>query len=623
MNSLLQAVPYVWYSTLFVVFLLGVGAAGLSPWLGRLPPLDRLSLSLSSGLALGVLGSTLWAYGEWAAWPFAAAAVAGSVYGLVALVHSSWREHPNPQSLGRRLGAVAVVAAGSAALALTQYRRVFTSGFLPDGLTAFSNDNNDVAIYLMQADNVRATGFGNLDRIAYNQAGDWAKGDHTGASTLYSLLSTVARLTVTEAAIPVIAAVVAVTALLLARLAMMLGLKSVVLVGVCAAWAISAPFSAVIQTNYFLGQIVSRALLVALVVAAGVLVLAERREGLAVVTLAPVALLTAAGLVTYPAGHIPALGGASLIVCGLAVSHVRSTSWREQSVRVLLVGAAMIVGAVLVLPRWRIITDTIRLYSTENITGWPRQTLDVRVLLGLPGGLSRPISVWAALACAGLIALLVTGVIAIVRQHSWQAVVGPLSLVLAAALLYGVVVARSSSTAYQAWKMAGTVQPLVIVGWCVLLASGLRWAASMLGAELRSLLRPVVLLPAVILIAWTTIASQGGWTDVTRSQDLFDARHVRTEIVELGGSDLVRAQPELRIRLSDYFETMVTPAAANLYGTHLDSISYFGLPRPGGTCTLTDVRFLDSLAEVSTGPALPVGKNLVLVPTPFCVSLDP
>ena len=110
--------------------------------------------------------------------------------------------------------------------------------------------------------------------------------------------------------------------------------------------------------------------------------------------------------------------------------------------------------------------------------------------------------------------------------------------------------------------------------------------------------------------------AQNQWESPTGSRAIFATRHIRPEVAGLGASALVRAQSELRIQLSPYFETMVAAVAANLYDVHWAADTYRGGPAPGGTCLLTTTEIGASID--GSGPPIPVGTGLVLVPVPYC-----
>lgn len=102
-------------------------------------------------------------------------------------------------------------------------------------------------------------------------------------------------------------------------------------------------------------------------------------------------------------------------------------------------------------------------------------------------------------------------------------------------------------------------------------------------------------------------------------------------MVTAGSSTLVRAQVDLRIYLSDYFETMVAPVAADLFGTVYGTTTYFDgaygtqtyLTEPTrlGTCILTHERHVALLSGPGYGDPLAVGDGMVLVRAPTCNAL--
>lgn len=634
MDLIRQIAMYLGASTVLVVFVLGLGAAVTMPVLrsiDRVDRVDRVATFAAAGSAVAVIAPTLWAYRESRIVPLGVAMVLLSLAGLVGWGWSAARDAADRRAAGSTLARAAATIGGAGGVAMLQYRQVFTSGYLPHSLTAFTNFNNDLAIYVLQSDNIRAVGFGELGRTADLFVGNWAKGDHTGASALAALLSFVLRVPAWQAAMAVLVAAVALTVLVLVGIARAIGIERRPLAWAAAAWAVCAPFPASIQSNYFLGQIVSRMLLcsLVLVIVRFALAPAPRRRSTDVLHLVMIVSLVSAGLLAYPAGHLAAMVVAGLLAVGFVAAAPELSSWRDRARRLGAIGAATMMGALTLLPRRQMIIDSVRLYSKENVTGFPLQTLDVRVLLGVPGSRTAGLSVAAVVAIAVLVALAVTGlVLGLGGRRQCSAEFGVV-LVVAPAVLYLFVVLRDRTDAYQAWKTLGSVQPFAILGVSAMAVSGLDallrrlrdtpWTVRLSARRRQATLTVLVACPVAALLSWVVLGAQEQWTAPVSSRAIFDGRHVRPEVSGLGGSALVRAQTGLRVALSPYFETMVAAAAANLYDVHWGSDTYLGAASTAGTCVLMPADA--PLPDGATGPPIVVGAGLVLVPVPTCAGL--
>jgi hypothetical protein len=394
------------------------------------PVCERLAAAVVTATAVVVVASTWWAYRETANGPVALLLATLALVGVVVLVLGAWRStqaaggsRRGARTLLGRAGECIALASGAVAVGLVQYWPVLRSGALPGFVTAFTNPNNDIAIYVLQSDNVLKRGFGEYGRVAGFAIGSWTEGDHTGTSTF---LATVARLfgvSTWEMAIPFMVFVIAATVLVLVALVRRAGRIGWVGVGAAALWALAAPFPSAVQSDYFLGQAMSRLLVLAQVLFV-LQLLGRARVERPILPGALVGLTTSAGFLAYPAGEVSALALVLAVAGALTIAGWccdRSPAARRQVVRRgLALVAAVGVGVVSVAPRWAMIVDTIRLYSNVDITGFPLPTARYRLLLGI-GSSAASWSSWGAPLVVATFGLGAVGLVSVVRRDRRRA----------------------------------------------------------------------------------------------------------------------------------------------------------------------------------------------------------
>lgn len=605
-------------TTLLLVVCALAGRAVLAPWLRGLRLVDQLPYALAGGIAVVVIGSTWWAYTgnsiRPVSWLLVVLAIVGSLFVGLDLVRGE----------GLRPLLFAVAGVGLAVgISLLQYWPVFESGYLPESSTAFTNANNDIAIYVVQSDNVVHSGFDEFDRISGVAVGAWTKGDHTGTSTSYAVFADLLREPTWRVAMPVMLVSLAATVLLLVAIGTRIARVGRAIVLAIGLWAISAALAGTVQANYYLGQSVARLLLVAQVFAVVELFGSDRTRRVAL-PLVSLGLSTSAALLAYPAGQVTSLVVVGAVTAGLvAIRAVRGPGrgeWIRLARDLGLAGATVALGVLSVMPRWKMIVDTIRLYSKPGITGWPAKTLDPAILIGLKTDPSVSWSrAWWLIALV-VVVLAISGAVATARRD--PTTLGVVMTMLAVpAMLYVLFAARIGSSTYQTWKFVATVQPLTTLAVGLLTVLGVRAIAQSarraIGSEnVQRAARFAAPVPVLVAGLFALGVAQQTWREVTSSEAVFAGRHVRSDVIAAGRSEAVRRQPQLTITLSPYFETMVAPVVVDLHYVSWGTDTYRGPPGPQFACTLTTAAQVASGATVSDR----VAGDVVLVATPQCAA---
>ena len=249
----------------------------------------------------------------------------------------------------------------------------------------FSNANNDLAIYIVSADNFLHSGFKEFGRVVGYQAGTLANFEVAGSS---SLVSTLAKLTgapvwrVTTLAMYLTLIVTAVAIFYLSRLLEVSALTS----GFVAVLGVTAPWSAQVPHNFFLSQALARMALVIALLCIAHLVRCRTRQDVATCIIG-IWSATWLSLVSYPSGTIVSALFAALMTPALLVDpwrKNRATTNREILKRLVIALVAVAAVLPIVWSRWSLIWNNVSLYSRANVTGWQASTDSFALLIGVP-----------------------------------------------------------------------------------------------------------------------------------------------------------------------------------------------------------------------------------------------
>ena len=486
--------------------------------------------------------------------------------GLVRLTfkfHGKWRAI-DLAIAGPNLGLFSVGVFAS----LAPYLSVFSSGILNNAIVPFSNTNNDLASYLLGADNLSRTGFAESSRAESLGIGALSKFEFPGSSSIYSFLSHFTPIDVWRIGIPVLTVVSAITFLLLIDLQRLLGIQNRVIQFLIALWAMNSSLAVTIQNNHFLSQALARLFTVGLLVVATRYMTSNNPRDTHSHKM--FILLTTALLISYAAGSSLFLLSIFLWVVLLAISRgYRSITF----LHLIMFSLSITTAFVIMIPRWQLIIDNFQFFSRANITGWPAPTLRPYILLGVGNHLFFTQNVvTVGLFVVLILALIFTSVRARAKiiPKAFSALVLSLSLFL----MYIALSLSVGSTTYQTWKFLASVQCLIIVFMMIPVYSSLIQREN--GSESKRHLLLVLLLSVIAYSA--VLSGQDTFRDITvvPTKDLVTASH----------SPTVHSITNLTVALRPYLETMIAPVILDIYGARFGSDTYLGAPGPPEGCLL-------------------------------------
>jgi hypothetical protein len=459
----------------------------------------------------------------------------------------------------------------------------------------FSNTNNDLAIYVISADNFQNRGFAEFGRVVSYQAGAMVNFEVAGAASWIAWLSHLTGLPIWRSTNIAMLLIVAVTAILLYHLTLLFVSSQIVsmLIALLAVWM---PFSRLAQQNYFLSQAISR---LCLVLAFYGLVLIWKRKRIGTVA---ISIATITSLVTYPAGSVSALVVLFAVAFALAVSELvltRSIKGQLQPVVLFLVSLA--VGIVIVQDRWTVIWGNIKWYSKPGVTGWSITTRDFSKWFGIPNA-SEGIQfrLIAVLMLGVLVASCLYLVVCSVRSrtHGISAV-----MILAVILFsYLILSVKIGSSTYQSWKFLVTAQPLITVFGLIPVYQVMKHTSQQFIWNTKVIFGIPVLLTIGLL-------SYNGYQARLMYKDNYQVPTM--ELEQAAKSIELRQQPNLLIQLNPYLETMIAPVILDVHQAIYATDTYIG-PATGNDAVCTLKRKTGSPNEI------PVSPNLVISPALAC-----
>lgn len=460
------------------------------------------------------------------------------------------------------------------------------------GGAPFSNANNDLAIYVISADNFLNAGFKEFGRVVGYQAGILTNFEVAGSSSLVTFVS---RFTQNAVWRSTNLAMLIVIALTIFGLYILMRRWSIpILVALPAAiWLLSAPYARLPQQNYFLSQAISRLALVLAIVGIDA-VLRDKARVHQIQGVVAIASATWLSLVTYPAGSI----SSGAVLLGVLMAYLLSSllpisSTRISIVRFLTVGMAFLLPLPLVISRWSLITSNVSLYSKANVTGWPAPTTSFLNWIGIPSlGLS-----WLDISISVILLIgLVLTLTRIGRFNDQESFLGLLVLLTIAcahislALLLG-------QNAYQVWKFLATVQPVALAGLVVFTFWSLKTETIGLGKNF-SLVISILLF---VLVGINVKASSDTYRSKTQIPSM--------ELEKAAKHQLTRV-PNLLIRLDPYLETMISPVILNVHDAIYASDTYLGPASPD------DPRC--AISHEQRESDVQIGKRLFIGPAEAC-----
>lgn len=469
-----------------------------------------------------------------------------------------------------------------------------TNGSITRG-APFSNSNNDLAIYIISADNFQHAGFKEFGRVISYQAGAMANFEVAGAASWVAWLSRLTGLPVWRTTNIAMLLIIALTAIALYRLTIVFISSKYMAVGI-SLLAMWMPFSRLAQQNYFLSQAISRLCLV-LAVYGLVLVWKGKFAGSSVITVA-----TITSLVTYPAGSISSLIILLAILSALSVSSLvgrkrLSEVLRCTSISVLSMG----LGVATVFGRWNLIWGNIKWYSKPGVTGWTLYTRDLASWFGIPRAIEGQVFYLVALAI--LISLF--GCCIVLFLRSFRQRTEDLTTVLILLVLFASYAALSlkiGSDTYQTWKYLVTIQPLLVVFGLIPIAV---FAKGVLSRLDRFPIAVIVsgALCLVCLLSYNALQSRLMYTSNYQVPTM--------ELEEAANSEIVQQHPNLLVQLNPYLETMIAPIILDIHEAVYASDTYIG-PATGSDSLCTLRRKSGRRGEN------PVSIALVLSPANIC-----
>lgn len=437
----------------------------------------------------------------------------------------------------------------------------------------FTNLNNDLAIYIMSADNFIQRGFAEEGRVISYLTGARAKFEVSGAASVIGWVARLSGLSVWRVSNAVMLVVVALTILLVDRfLRFFVANRYLSLLASCV--GVVLPYARAAQFNYFLSQAISRMLLVTMLVGVAQLFNSESASGSRRGWALAIAAATAS-FISYPVGTVSSLAIVGSLVISLAWAATCSGQfqWRP----VLLSALAPLVGVGLLVGRWNVVWSNVLVYSRPNATGWTSQTFGIYWWTGLLRGVNSPTG--RSLAIALLVGLITLAAASMRRrlQSTSQSSLG-LFVMLQVGMSIALLCAIGSDT-YQSWKFVSVVQPVLIPLIIVLIHNSLLNLSGRVAT-------PTKVAFASGLVALLAMNLWGAFRDWAGQVQVPD-----TQLVAIGRQGAIKSVQPLYIALDPYLETMIAPVLLDIHQAFYASPTYLGPGAPvGERCTLTRLR---------------------------------
>lgn len=461
----------------------------------------------------------------------------------------------------------------------------------------FSNANNDLAIYIISADNFIHAGFKEFSRVVGYQAGALANFEVAGSSSFISFISRLSNQTVwrsTNSSMLVLIALSITCLYVLLRRWMIPPFIAMF----SAVWAMSSSYARLPQQNYFLSQSISRLALFSALLGLD-FVMRGKSKSFALVGVMMIFSSTWLSLVTYPAGSISSLvvlfaALISYAIVGFVYKQPKNEIW----VRLLLILGGLVMPLPLLINRWSLIQSNVSLYSRVNVTGWPAPTTFLPDWIGIPS--LGP--VWITWCVSGVAIILF--LIAVSKLHKAKDPIVLTSFFLLMTILFAhiALALKLQSDAYQVWKFLATVQPIAIcslVAFIALSPKPLFYLSSR--ASGIKTVSGLSLAGLMLLIGGNSIASSKTYISITQKPSM--------ELESAADQPSVHS-PNLLIRLDPYLETMIAPVILNLHDAIYASDTYLGPASPEDPrCAISHSGDLNSVK---------VGERLFIGPASVC-----
>ena len=461
----------------------------------------------------------------------------------------------------------------------------------------FSNANNDLAIYIISADNFLHAGFKEFGRVVGYQAGALANFEVAGSSSFITFISRLSNQAVwrsTNSSMLVLIALSIACLYLLLRRWMISPLTAML----SSVWAMSSSYARLPQQNYFLSQSISRLALFSALLGLDFVMRSKSRSS----SLSGVMLIFSSvwlSLVTYPAGSISSLVVLFAALLAYAVvGFFYKQPKNEVCVRSLIVLGSLTMPLPLLINRWSLITSNVSLYSKVNVTGWPAPTTSIPDWIGIP-----PLgSVWITWSVSGVaILLLFTAVVKLPKAKD-PIVLTSLLVLLTILFAHVALALRLQSDAYQVWKFLATVQPIAICSLIAFIILSLKPIVNLsFGSPAHKIVSGASLTGLMILIGASSVASSRSYVSITQKPSM--------ELEAAANQPSVHS-PNLLIRLDPYLETMIAPVILNLHDAIYASDTYLGPASPDDPrCAISHSGDLNSVK---------VGDRLFIGPASVC-----
>lgn len=457
----------------------------------------------------------------------------------------------------------------------------------------FANSNNDLAIYIVSADNFINAGFAEFGRVVGYQAGQLANFEVAGSSSFITLVAHISGAPVWRIVTLAMLVVLVMTVIATFELGRTLNLP-VVPALLAAIIGQLTPWSVTIAQNFFFSQAIARlALIAALLAIAKIARARSLHQNFCALVLVWASIWLS--LVTYPSGSVVSLVFGALITPALLIrgSHERERAVGPELLRLMTYLALSVVLVVpFILDRLSLISSNISWYSQANITGWSARTDNFFDFLGISATVGDGfVTFWVGLAILGVMSLL-----AYVVAPQRTDVLSGFLLITGALLVFMIVGTRVGFSTYQTWKTLATVQFVVPVGLALIITP----AASLLRSRMAA---GASLAAVALLIVWNTNAASKTYRFATQ---------LPTMELEIASSDRRLPRSELLIALNPYLETMIAPVILDVKNAIYATDTYLG---PGSIdpqkCSLVRGRDESNSFRLS--------RSLQLTPADACV----
>lgn len=460
----------------------------------------------------------------------------------------------------------------------------------------FANANNDLAIYVVSADNFMNAGFAEFGRVVGYQAGALANFEVAGSSSLITAVAHITDAPVWRVVTLTMLLVLVLTTICCFELARVIGL-SVTTSVLVATLANIAPWSATIPQNFFLSQAIARLALVAGLLFIAYVVRATSTPRL-VAGLFGLWAAAWVSLVAYPSGTIVSVVFACLMLPALiGIQHPRDAIFQLRTIlqRLSLCVVAVALVFPFVVSRRSLIFSNISWYSKANITGWPAPTNILPKLLGIPTsfGSGSIVFVVGSLSMLGIMLLRQR------RTVDWARTLSGTLMFTGVLSIYLLVSSRVGVTSYQTWKTLATVQ------FAVPISLGLFLSSLPTGRSKHIFFRSSLIVCAAVVFA-NAYSVSATYRDVTQ---------LPTMELENASKDPRLPQSGLLIGLRPYLETMIAPVILDVKDAVYAADTYLG---PGSV----DPMRCSIMRGQGGAETTQVTPTLYLIPNRACLQIS-